>query len=558
MSSSRPREARTSDARDDGPRTWLAAGFLFLLSCALYLGVRGHGFLSYDDATYIGFNEHVTDGLGLRGLWWAWTSTDYACNWHPLAWTSHMVDVSLFGNDPAGHHLHSVALHGANAALVFLALRALSGSFWRSLVVGAFFASHPLRVESVAWIAERKDVLCAFWFLLSLLFYERWVRRPGRLRYAAVLLAAVFALAAKPMAVTLPCVLLLLDRWPLARDASWAVLVREKLPLFAASAASALLTWLAQSAGGCTSFIDEGIEAGSRAGNAAIAVWQYVGKTLWPMDLAVFYPHPAVVAPDLERGSTAALALAGLTALALTAWRLRRTQPALGIGLLWFVGMLVPVIGVVQVGGQALADRYAYLPTIGLYVAWVWPLGGLARERPGLKLPLLLFAAALTTFFGALTVRQVPVWRDDDALFSHALEVTERNYVAHVNLGRRAGQAGRLEEAREHFEAAVSFYPRFFESQLNLGLALRLLGNPRAALPHLDAARALSPERANAAYELALARLALGEGDAAGELLLEARELARVDPDAPKDLIGKIDAALGELERSRRGEPRDA
>jgi len=529
----------------EGRRVVLAALGLFLGTLLLYAGVRELGFLDYDDGIYLRRNEHVVSGVTPRGLWWALTSVTYACNWHPATWASHMLDMSLFAKDPAGHHLHSAVLHAANAVLCFFALRALTGAFWRSLVVAALFACHPLRVESVAWISERKDVLSGFWSLATLWLWASWVRSPTRARHVLVAAALTLALLAKPMAVTLPFLLVLLDRWPLGRRQGWPELLREKLLLFVLAAGSAVLTLVAQSRGGCTGFVEEGIAAGSRLGNAAIATWQYVGHTLWPARLSVFYPHPAVVEPETSRALASALAAGALLVTSALAAALRRRSPALLVGWLWFLGMLVPVLGVVQVGGQALADRYAYLSTVGLYVAAVWCLGPLAR-RPALRASLAGLALVAVGFLSAATLRQIPVWKDDRTLFEHALRVTERNYVAHTNLGRLAGferSTDRTREAREHFEAAVSFAPGFFESRLNLGLALRILGEPERALDHLERAVRIRPERATGHYELALALQALGRLDEAERELLEAR---RLEPDHPH-----VDRRLLELRRAR-------
>jgi len=533
--------AERSDPTPGGPHPGLCAGLLALATFLLYLGVRANGFVAYDDGTYVVQNPFVAGGLGAEGIGWALTSASYACNWHPVTWLSHMLDVSLFGMEPAGHHLHAALLHAANAALCFLALRALTRATWESFLVALLFAVHPLRVESVAWVSERKDLLAGTWFFLTLLAYAGSVARPGKGRRALVAIALAIGLAAKPMLVTLPFLLLVLDRWPLGRTESLPVLVREKLPLFVLSALSCVITLVAQSAGGCTGFIEEGVATGSRVGNAAVAYAQYVEKALWPTDLSVFYPHPAVVDPGTSRAGAMALALVLLVSISAGTLALRARVPALIAGWLWFLGLLVPVLGVVQVGGQALADRYAYLPLVGLQVMAVWGGAALARRSRALRAPLLLATALVTALFAVLTTRQVEVWHSTRTLFEHALDVTDRNYVAHTNLGRLAGDAGDYAAARAHFEAAVEADPNFYESRLNLGWSLNLQGAPQEGLPHLERAVALRPDEAAGHFKLALVLGNLGRYPEAEEELLETR---RLDPDHPT-----VEQAFEEIRR---------
>ncbi len=432
-----------------------------------------------------------------------------------------MLDVELFGLDgPGGHHLVSVVLHAGNALLLLAALLALTRSFWPSAIVAAFFAWHPLRVESVAWVAERKDVLAGTFWMLALLAYARWVRAPSRGRYLALMLAMALGLLAKPMLVTLPFVLLLLDAWPLRRWRGFAPadgaglpawrLVAEKGPLLLFAAGSCAMTLWAQTSGGCTGFLAEGVTAGQRLVNAVLAYARYLAHAFWPTKLAVFYPHAAVVDPEAARLVPALIATLVLLLVSAWAWARARSRapgsgPALLVGWLWFLGTLVPVIGAVQVGGQALADRYAYLPLIGIQLAVVFGAAELVARRPVLRPLATAAAAAALVACLVLTHRQVAVWRDTVTLFEHALVVTERNYVAHVNLGRMYGHAERIDQARVHFEEAVRLVPDFYEARVNLGWALYLSGETERARAELEVAVRLQPENADARYKLGLA-----------------------------------------------------
>ena len=348
---------------------------LFIGTLLAYSPVVNHDFLSYDDNQYIVSNPHVSPGLTRDGFVWAWTHF-HAANWHPLTWLSHMVDCQLFGVESAKHHFVNLLLHTANAIALFLVLRRLTGETWRPFWVAAFFALHPLHVESVAWVAERKDLLSTFFGLLALGAYARYADRPGLGRYLLVVLAFVLSLLSKPMLVTLPFVLLLLDGWPLRRD-GWRWLVLEKVPLLLVSAASCAVTVFAQRAGGAVVPLER-MPLEVRAASAVLAYLGYLRQTIWPIGLAGFYPMQAM---RLGTVAAAGLGLVLVTGLALA---LRRRAPAVLVGWLWYLGTLVPVIGLVQVGAQASADRYTYVPLIGIFIAGAWavPDGWLLRPRP--------------------------------------------------------------------------------------------------------------------------------------------------------------------------------
>ncbi|HVG10043.1 MAG TPA: tetratricopeptide repeat protein [Thermoanaerobaculia bacterium] len=442
---------------------------LALLTLVTYLPVLTHGFIRFDDPVYVTSNPWVKAGLTWEGIAWAFTA-NVASNWHPLTLLSHMLDCELFGLDPLGHHLTSLLLHTASVVLLFEVLRRLTrdqpGDLWRSAAVAGLFAIHPTHVESVAWIAERKDVLSGLFWMLTLLAWTCYVRQPSRLRYAAVALSLTAGLLSKPMVVTLPFVLLLLDVWPLDRK----IRVKEKLPLFALAAASCVATVIAQSGaiGRASQF-----PLRLRLANAVLSYVAYLGKTLLPSRLAVFYPMPTEFPAWKVAG--AALLLASLTVLALRAARY------VTVGWLWFLGTLVPVIGIVQVGGQAMADRYTYLPAIGLFLIAVW-----GFPRKAVWVPILLALAIGTRL-------QLRHWEDSESLFRHAAAVTERNFIAHLHLAQIHADRGERGPALEHFRTTLEIRPGMWQAQASLGNTLRRWGRPDKALPHLRNAVRLRP-----------------------------------------------------------------
>ncbi|MCK6447878.1 MAG: tetratricopeptide repeat protein [Planctomycetes bacterium] len=440
---------------------------LGLAVCLAYAQVGSFGFVDLDDSAYVYENPSVLGGLSFEGVQWAFTAT-HSANWHPLTWLSHMLDVTLFGVDPTGHHWVNVGLHAANTVLVFVLLRELTAATWKSAWVAGLFGLHPLRVESVAWVSERKDVLCAFFFLATLVAWTRFVRtRRIEWRFAAVGLF-VLALLAKPMAVTLPAVLLVLDVWPFARTERWKPLVVEKLPFFVLAFLSSYVTWAVQAAGGATGEIAV-YRLAERAANAVSAYGVYLAQTFWPVDLCAFYPHPATLAEGVDVRAFA-LAAVVIVALGFVAWRERARRPWVFVGALWFLGMLVPVIGLVQVGSQAHADRYTYLPQLGVLFALVWSLGEFVERRREL-VPLVGALAVCALFaLGFGTWRQSAVWRSNDALYGHAIEVESRSWLAWNNLGNQHLGRGELDDAQRCFETAAKLWPRYHEAFYNLGL----------------------------------------------------------------------------------------
>ncbi len=501
------------------PRIPARLALSLLLAAAtvgLFLPVLGHGFVDYDDDVYVYRNPHVVRGFDGGGVEWALTSTD-ALNWHPLTWLSLELDSELHGlstdappyaRSAPGFHATSLLLHAANTVLLFILLARLTGANGRSAFVAALFGLHPLHVESVAWAAERKDVLCAFFGILSSFAYAAYAERRSKRLYALAALLLAAGLASKPMLVTLPLLFLALDLWPLGRSAEGiGRLVREKIPLFALAAASAAITFVAQSRGGAVRTI-ESIGLGARVSNAAVATVAYLGKSVWPARLAVFYPHPGA---DLD-GKMVALACAAIALATWLAIRSARTRPYVAFGWAWYVVSLVPVIGLVQVGAQAMADRYTYLPLIGPFVAIAWGLHDAAVRLVGPLRARSVLAPASIAALAALGVaarKQVDVWKDSETLFRHALACTADNWIAHNDLGLALLELGKPDEAILELRAALRIRPEYFDARVNLGRAFLQKGLNADAVDVLEQAIRANPASAEAQTNLGIA-LALG------------------------------------------------
>jgi protein O-mannosyl-transferase len=547
-------------------------------------------FVCYDDPTYVTENAQVQHGLQWGSIKWAFSNSEGA-NWLPLTWLSHMLDCQIFGLKAWGHHLSSILLHALNTLLAFAVLRRMTGATGRSFVVALFFGLHPLRVESVAWVAERKDVLSTCFFLLTLGAYARYaegrrgkgesrrknaecrmkqepqVGHASRSILASFLLAFIFfalGLLSKPMLVTLPFVLLLLDYWPLRRwprEGPWA-LAAEKIPFFLAAGIVSVVTFVVQKHGGA---VTSALPFAARTANAVVAYCSYLGKLFWPVDLAVFYPL-------VDPLPTAWVLLAGclLLALSLLVLAFRRRFPFGLVGWLWFVGTLVPVIGLIQVGGQSMADRYSYIPSLGIMLAVVWGAHELTKGRAWQTVGACAAAAAGAFLCFALTRAQVRVWRDSESLFRHALLVTKDNYVAHNNLGtvldkqghreeaveefRHASQdkpdapeahknlgaalsgQGRLEEAAAHLQEAIRLRPGYAEAHFNLGSVLQTQGRLAEAIRQYQQALRLNPRHADAQYNLGLALEQSGRPDEAAAAFQAAQRLQPTSPEACNNL----------------------
>jgi len=483
----------------------------------------GHEFINYDDFSYVVHNNHVKSGLTLPGIRWAFTST-YASNWHPVTWLSHMLDCQLFGLRPGGHHFTNLLFHAANTILLFLLLRTMTGALWRSAIVAALFAVHPLHVESVAWVAERKDLLSTFFMLITLSAYAGYVRQPGWKRYVPVIFLFAVGLMAKPMLVTLPFVLVLLDYWPLdrlemdgkSRKQKLTVLKRlllEKAPLFLLSAASSVITIFAQTSA-IWNLAD--IPIPTRLGNAIISYAKYLGLTFWPTDLAIIYPYPDSLC-FLEMILASAVLVVISTFVFLTAKKHRY----LPVGWLWFLGTLVPVIGIVQVGSQAMADRYTYIPLIGIFIMLAWGGSDLFERFKWSAKASEIITAGFILVLMTLSARQVVFWKDGITLFQHTIRVTSDNYVAHNNLGIALAHQGKRDEASIHFREALRISPIYTHARYNLALNCQNEGNIDEAIVHYRELIRLSPS-ADGRNNLAVALMARGEYEEAAEQLLKA------------------------------------
>ena len=430
----------------------LTAALICIALAAITWAVFGrtvdHEFVDYDDPSYVTAEPNVTRGLSWPGVVWAFTRT-HSGNWHPVTTLTHMLDCQLYGMSPAGHHRNNVVLHTAAVVFLFLVLRQMTGALWRSAFVAAVFAIHPLRVESVAWVAERKDVLSGVFFALTLAAYLRYVRKRSVASYLVLALVFALGLMSKGTLVTLPFLLLLLDDWPLRRGIGIVRLIPEKLPLLLMSAATCVVTYMVQAA---TMSSVEKLPLIARLTNACVSIVTYIGQMFWPAKLAVFYPHGGDQLP-LWQGLAAAAFIVVIT-LAIVA--IPRVPAYVPIGWLWYLGMLVPVIGIVQVGLQARADRYTYLPQIGLYVLIVWGVADLARRRRFLAQLVAVTGAAVVGLLAWWAVLQTAHWRNSESLWRRALAVTHNNAVAHTNLGNLL--PGR--EAVPHYEQALAIDPR--------------------------------------------------------------------------------------------------
>lgn len=511
---------------------WIALALALAVILA-YAQVGGFAFVDFDDGAYVYDNPAVRAGLSFEGLRWAFTAT-HSANWHPLTWLAHMLDASLFGLEPAGHHWVSVLLHAANTVLVFFLLRALSGAPWRSALVAALFGLHPLRVESVAWVAERKDVLCGLFVLLTLLAWTRYVRAPSIERKLVALGCYALALLAKPMAVTLPAVLLLLDVWPFARATRWKPLIAEKAPFLVLAFLSSYVTWAVQAAGTATGSLAS-FPFHERAANALVAYGWYLVKTVWPAGLGAFYPHPSTLGVGVALAPLA-LSAALVSALSFAAWRSRRTHPYLLVGWLWYLGMLVPVIGLVQVGSQAYADRYAYLPQLGLLIALVWGVAELAERWPDRRAAVAALACGVVLALGAGTWLQSAHWKNGDALYRRAIEVEPRSWLAWNNLGNQHLGRGELDRALECFQEAVRIFPAYGDAYYNLGNALLARLEREAAIEAYRKSLALDDANVDAWNNLGVAYLNLQRYDEARAQFERALELAPAHADSLENL----------------------
>jgi tetratricopeptide (TPR) repeat protein len=558
------RAAATPERTHAGRRVAAAFALLLVALVAIdlfaFAQIVRHEFITLDDAPYVTDNPVVQQGLTWTGVAWAFT-TGHAANWHPLAWLSHMLDVELFGMTAAGHHATGLILHVANTLLLFVVLHRLTGAIGRSAFVAALFGVHPLHVESVAWVAELKDVLSTCFWWLTIWAYGAYVRRPAPERYALLLVTFALGLLAKPMLVTVPFVLLLLDVWPLGRAPAfrparqWLPLVREKWPLFGLAAASAVVTLIAQRQGGAVVVLDQ-LPVYARVENALLSYAAYLGKAIWPASLSVFYQFPSTI--PVERAAAALAVLAGISAVV---WRLGGRYPYAAVGWLWYLGTLVPVIGLVQVGSQAMADRYTYVPLVGIFIAVAWGVADAVARWRGLGRWGLPLAATLAVLMLAMTARaQASYWNDDVSLWQHAVSVEPDSAVAHASLGGILARRQRWDEALAQFSVAMQLNPNLCQVRDSLAVAHHERGlaffkdrKLESAIREFSETIELEPNLASAWNNRGLALAALGRIQ---EALADFSEAVRVGPDvevAHLDLglalreIGRVDEARREF-----------
>jgi Flp pilus assembly protein TadD len=547
---------------------------LIVVTLVVYGQVWNHDFISVDDPQYITQNPQVAGGLTWRGVVWAFT-TGHEANWHPLTWLSHMLDVELWGLQSGPHHLTNVVLHVANTLLLFGLLQRMTGQTGRSAVVAALFALHPLHVESVAWAAERKDVLSTLFWMLALWGYVAYARKPRLGRYLRVVLLLALGLTAKPMLVTLPFVLLLLDYWPLGRlsvgagsgDRSSSApfidpraalkLVWEKLPLLALTVASSIVTFVVQHRGGAVVQVDT-LSLGRRVANALVSYVAYIGKMFWPTRLAALYPYPESLPVSWVIGSI--LGLIGVSVVVM--WAGRR-HPYLPVGWLWYLGTLVPVIGLVQVGVQPMADRYTYVPLIGLFVILAWGIPEFLARWPYRRVALPIAAGLALVACTIIASHQVRYWKSSLALWAHTVDVTNENYLARFNLAVFLAQSGRSDEAIAQYAEVLRIRPYYVAAHNNLGFVLASVGRLDEAMAHYAEALRIFPGYVEARNNLGAALAAQGRVDEAIKEFREAVRIAPVDAESHYNLAallrgkGQLTEAAHHYSAGLRSNPED-
>jgi tetratricopeptide (TPR) repeat protein len=526
------------------------------LALAVFIGfeqVRRNDFVDYDDHIYVTENLHVKSGLTSDGIIWAFT-TGQEGNWHPLTWLSHMLDYELFGLNPGWHHLTSVLFHIANTLLLFWVLKKMTDALWPSLFVAAAFALHPLHVESVAWIAERKDVLSGLFWMLTIACYIRYTEQPSIKRYLLVFVVFALGLMAKPMLVTLPFVLLLLDYWPLGRlqwghqtnNQRWSAwyLVREKIPLFILTIASSVITFIVQQKGGAMD-VGESYSLGVRISNALVCYVGYIIKMVYPARLAVLYPHPGDSLP-MWQVIVSLLIIVAASAGVIYAGRRRRY---LAVGWFWYLGTLVPVIGLVQVGAQAMADRYTYLPSIGIFIVVGWGIGELAAKWRYRETVPGICAGVVLAVFLICTRLQVRYWQNSSTLYEHTLAATENNYLIHYNYGCMLLKKRQFDESIKHFEETLRINPGYSKARQNIGVAFLEQGKEDEAVKHLNETLHLEPNSPLAYYNIGNIYHKLGKLD---EAVVNYNKALTLNPDLAEahHNLGLVLRAQGKLDEA--------
>lgn len=486
--------------------------FLVITTFAVYQQISHYDFVNYDDDEYVFENPYIKTGLTSDSIRWAFTSV-HADNWHPLTWLSHISDIELYGLNPGQHHLSNLIFHIINSLLLFLLFRRMTGDLWQSSLVAALFALHPLHVESVAWISERKDVLSTFFGLLTIACYFRYVRKPGAAAYLLNLFFFISGLMSKAMLVTLPLILLLLDYWPLKRlkpEKKRSRILIEKIPFFIISAGSAIITIFAQNSGGAVKTLKL-YPLDVRIANAFVSYIAYIVKMIYPVDLAFFYPHPGVV----MLWQTAASCLV-LGAISLLVARKAKSSPYLAVGWLWYLITLIPVIGLVQIGLQSMADRYSYIPLIGLFIMLAWGIADISLQWRRRKTGLALVAAIFISLYMAVSWIQIGYWRNSITLFGHALDLNSDNHAAHFGLGNVLLSEGETDKAIGHYSEALKLFPNS-DIHNNMGVAMAQKGKTEEAAAHYLEALRMDPYRRNTYNNLGALFFSQGNIDKAVE-----------------------------------------
>ncbi|MDO9566600.1 MAG: tetratricopeptide repeat protein [Candidatus Desulfaltia sp.] len=527
---------------------------LITATLAVYWQITNHEFINYDDGLYVTENFHVQAGLTFESIKWAFT-TFHASNWHPLTWLSHMLDIELYGLNPMGHHWTNLQFHIANTLLLFFIFFKMTGALWRSAFVAALFALHPLHVESVAWVAERKDVLSAFFGMLTISAYIIYVKKRSLLTYSFVFIFLSLGLMAKPMLVTLPFVLLLLDFWPLNRlnfalnqpsasqNSNLIPLILEKTPLIVPVVISSVLTIIAQQSVALKTL--ESFPLQTRIANALISCISYIGKSIWPSRLSIFYPYQGDFI-SLWYASGAVLMIASSLFIAVIT---SKKYPYITVGLLWFLVTLLPVIGIIQAGDQAMADRYTYIPLTGIFIIFTWGGSDLLKKWTNKKIVPAILAISVLLVLTAQSFLQATLWKNNITLFENAIKVTENNWLAHNNLGIALFGEGKFDKAIYHYKKALNIKPDSVGAIKNLGAAMFDKGNLKDAFQYFNKAIVINPEDFDAYYRIGRIMERQGKFN---EAMRNFAEAIQINPDyAPAyNEMGIILAQKGKLQKS--------
>jgi len=526
------------------PVYWISL-FILLSILAVYGQLHDYQFITLDDPTYVKENPHIREGLTLNGMYWSLTSV-YSSNWHPLSWLSHMIDVELYGMDAGRHHMTNIIFHILNSLLLLYTLIRFTGNLWQSSVVAALFALHPINMEVVAWVSQRKTLLCFFFWLLALWSYQGYVKRPGMGRYLSALLFFIFGMMSKQAIVVFPLVLMLLDYWPLARYQSdkpdsamgrsgiFRALIKEKIPFFVIAFAGSILTYFAQKSGGAVTSFDI-LPLNVRITNALLSYSTYLGKAFWPHKLAILYPYPDSIPVWCVGVSTVLLGFITYCAI-----KTARRHPYFIVGWLWYLLILIPVIGIVQIGIQAMADRYASVPLIGIFIVLAWGFSEVSRAWDHRKLK--LAALAITSLFVLMTAtfKQAQTWRNSVTVFEQALSISTDNYLAYNNMGFAFSSQNRIDDAITQYAVALKLKPDYADARFNLGVALFVKGKYSEAVDQFARAFQIDPYNIKTLNNLGAAMTKLGR---VAEAIQHYKAALRIDPeytDAHRNLANTL------------------